>query len=222
MKSVAILPAYNLEKNIRDVVLQTKEYVDTVIVVSDGSTDRTHLEAMGAGAHVPQPTLSRGKGYAIRKGIEYSKQFQPAFIVLMDADGQHRPEDIPAMLDPLISRTADCAVGSRMKGQIRTSRINKFGNIVLATMSFLITKKWFSDTESGFRSFDAEKLFSLKLESVSYEIETELLFKSLDAGFTILEVPIYVPVAIPGITIIDGIKVGLYKIKLGLQLQLKR
>lgn len=222
MEKLAILPAYNLEASIKEVVKKTQEYVDLVIVVSDGSRDETYSKASEAGAICPPHTSNRGKGFAVRKGIELSKTFNPKYIILMDADGQHLPEEIPVLLKPLMEHKADVIVGSRMKGSLKTSNINKIGNLCLKTISFMVTGKWFTDTESGFRAFEADKLYNLKLESISYEIESELLLKSLHNGLRVIEVPITVPKAVPGVTVYDGIKMGIYKIRTGLKLMLAR
>jgi glycosyltransferase involved in cell wall biosynthesis len=222
MQKVAILPAYNLEESIGEIVKRTSKFVDVVIVVSDGSKDKTHLKAEEAGAICPMPTNSRGKGLAVRRGIELSRSFDPAYIILMDSDGQHLPEEIPLLLEPLMNHKANVIVGSRMKGSLKTSKINKIGNFLLKTISFIITRKWFTDTESGFRAFEADKLYNLKLESISYEIESELLLKSLHNGLKVIEVPITAPKAVPGVTVSDGIKMGIYKIRTGLKLMLAR
>jgi len=108
-----------------------------------------------------------------------------------------------------------------MKGELRTSLINKIGNFLLKIISFCVTGRWFTDTESGFRAFSANKLYELELTSDSYEIESELLLKSLYHGFRVLEVPITVPKAVPGVTVSDGIKMGIYKMKLGIKLKLQ-
>ena len=86
MEKLAILPAYNLANSIEDIISRTKKFVDVVILISDGSNDNTHLKAKTAGAKCPPHTNIRGKGFAIRKGIEFSKKFKPKYIVLMDAD----------------------------------------------------------------------------------------------------------------------------------------
>ena len=222
MEKVAILAAYNLENSIGEIVERTKKFVDAVIVVTDGSKDDTNVKAREAGAECPQHTYTRGKGFAVRKGIEFSKQFEPKYIILMDADGQHLPEEIPDLLQPVIDGEADMVVGSRMKGELRTSTINRIGNFFLKLISFTITKHWFTDTESGFRVFKADKLYGLELNAISYEIESELLLKSLHNGLKVVEVPITVPIAVPGVTVQDGIKTGLYKIKTGLKLKFAR
>jgi glycosyltransferase involved in cell wall biosynthesis len=222
MERVAILPAYNLEDSIQDIVARTKKYVDTTIVVTDGSKDNTHKMAEEAGAICPPHTATRGKGFAVRKGIDFSKQFYPKYIILMDTDGQHLPEEIPGLIRSIQQNNADMVVGSRMKGELRTSSINKFGNFCLKLISFFVTRRWFTDTESGFRVINADKLYSLKLESTYYEIESELLIRALQNGFKVIEEPITVPKMVPGVTVFDGLKMGLYKINLGIKYTLSR
>jgi len=220
MRTVAVLPAYNLEKTIGEIVERTKPYVDQVIVVADGSRDQTAETARRAGALAPEPEQVRGKGFAVIKGFKAAKAFDPDIVVLMDSDGQHRPEEIPDMIAPLLNEDIDMVIGSRMLGTLRTSTINKFGNFGLKIISFLVTWKWVTDFESGFRAFRADKLFELKLSALGYEIESELLLKPLHKHFRIREVPITVPFAVPGVTVWDGFKVGWYKIKTGIGLKL--
>lgn len=222
MEKIAILAAYNLENSIEDVVKRTKKFVDEVIVISDGSLDNTHQNALKAGALCPKHSYIRGKGFAVRKGIKFSKKFNPEIIILMDSDGQHLPEEIPLMVAPIQNGLADMVVGSRMKGVLRTSPINKLGNFILKFISYLLTRKWFTDTETGFRAFIAKKLYLLELNSMFYEIESELLLKALHKGLIVTEVPITVPFSVPGVTIMDGIKTGIYKIRLGLKLKISR
>jgi glycosyltransferase involved in cell wall biosynthesis len=219
-KVVAVLPAYNLEDSIAGIVERTLPFVDVVLVVADGSKDDTAAAARSAGAQVPEPEAKRGKGFAMIKGIEASRAFEPDVVIVMDSDGQHLPEEIPGVVAPLEEDDIDMVVGSRMLGTLRTSTINKFGNWGLKIISFLVTFRWLTDTESGFRAFKADKLYALPLKSVGYEIESELLLRSLHAGFRIREVPITVPFAVPGVTVWDGFKIGWYKVKTGLAMKL--
>lgn len=218
MEKLAILPAYNLEDSIAGIVGRTKGFVDLVVVVADGSKDDTWIKAKEAGAVCVPFSGERGKGRALRAGIEFSRQFNPTYVILMDSDGQHLPEEIPGFLQAV--KDADMVVGSRMKGVLKTSTVNKIGNFFLKVISYVMTGKWFSDTESGFRAFKADKLYALRLTSTRYEIESELLLKALKKGYKIVEVPITVPKAVPGVTVLDGIKMGLYKIRVGLLLKL--
>jgi glycosyltransferase involved in cell wall biosynthesis len=219
LKVAAVLPAYNLESSIAAIVQRTKPHVDWVVVAADGSRDGTAAAARAAGAIVPEPEAVRGKGYALIKGIEATRALGADVVVVMDSDGQHLPEEIPIVVAPLLEGRGDMVVGSRMLGTLRTSTINKFGNWGLKLISCAVTGRWLTDTESGFRAFRAERLYTLPLSARGYEIESELLLRSLHAGFKVVEVPIHVPFAVPGVTVWDGFKVGWYKLKVGLGLR---
>lgn len=217
MRVVAVLPAYNLESSIAAIVERTKPFVDEVLVVADGSKDGTGAAAAKAGAVVPEAELVRGKGFAIIKGIRESRKLSPDVVILMDSDGQHLPEEIPILLKPLEEGRADLVSGSRMLGTLRTSRINVIGNWGLRMISFLVTWRWLTDTETGYRAFRAESLYAIPLKSRGYEIESELMLRAMYRGLRIVEVPITVPFAVPGVTVWDGFKVGWYKIRMGLR-----
>ena len=199
---------------------RTLPFVDFVVVTADASKDGTAAAARAAGAIVPEPEMIRGKGYAIVKGIAATRTLGADIVILMDSDGQHLPEEIPVMLAPLLDGRAELVSGSRMLGTLRTSRINKFGNWGLKLLSFVVTWKWLTDTETGYRAFLAEKLYEIELESRGYEIESELMMRALHKRLKIVEVPITVPFAVPGVTVWDGLGVGWYKVKLGVRLKL--
>jgi glycosyltransferase involved in cell wall biosynthesis len=217
LRVVAVLPAYNLERSIASIVDRTRPFVDHVLVVADGSKDRTGEAARAAGAVVPEPEQVRGKGFAIIKGIQESRKLSPDVVILMDSDGQHLPEEIPVLLKPLEEGRADLVSGSRMLGTLRTSRINVIGNWGLRMISFLVTWRWLTDTETGYRAFRAESLYAIPLKSRGYEIESELMLRAMYRKLRIVEVPITVPFAVPGVTVWDGFKVGWYKVRMGLR-----
>lgn len=206
-KIIAILPAYNQEENIAALIAEVKKYVSDVIIVSDGSTDRTAEIVAKSGAIVPEPTLKRGKGNAIRRGIEISKSLSPDKIVLMDADGQNNPEEIPDLIKPLLEEDYDMVIGSRFLGIMKTSNLNKLGNHLLNILHFLLTFKWVTDTESGFRAFRAEKLYTLKPKATHYEIESDILLEAIKKKLKIKEVPITILKKEKGILVLDGFKI---------------
>lgn len=218
-KVIAISPAYNLESSIGHTANKILKYVDELIIITDGSTDKTNEVARKTGAVVLDEKKVRGKGNAVRRGIEYSKRLNPGFLVLIDADGQHRPSEIPILLKSLTEENVDMVVGSRMMGTLRTSMINKVGNFGLKMISFLVTCKWVTDTESGFRAFNT-KLYSLSLKSSFYEIESELFLRACRNKFKICEVPITVPNAVKGTTVKDGLRNGWYKLYHGLRIRI--
>ncbi len=177
--TVALLPAYDLESSIGGIVQRTCHIVDRVIVVADGSHDATAQRAREAGALVPAPEAVRGKGFALRKGIRAALALHPTYVVILDSDGQHLPEEIPKLLQPLIEGRADLVSGSRFLGTLRTSLVNRIGNHVLRILSFLLTWRWLSDTETGYRAFHAEALAQLHLQSNGYEIASEIMLAAL-------------------------------------------
>lgn len=216
-RTVALLPAYQLEGSIAAIVARTRPFVDAVVVVADGSRDATAERARAAGAFVPVPENVRGKGFALRKGIRAALALGPEHVVILDADGQHLPEEIPVLLEPLLDGRADLVSGSRFMGTLRTRFVNKIGNHVLRMLSFALTRRWLSDTETGYRAFRAETLAALPLESNGYEIESEIMMAALLREVRIVEVPIHVPMAVPGATVKDGIRVARFKIRYAFQ-----
>ena len=207
-KIIAILPAYNQEKKIAGIIKQLKKYVSQIIVVSDGSTDKTAEVAALSGVIVPEHIIKRGKGNAVIRGIELSKSLNPDILVLMDSDGQHNPEEIPKLLKPIIKNEADMVLGSRFLGVLKTSKINEIGNHLLNILHFLLTLKWVTDVESGYRSFKATKLYKLDLTAPEYEIESDTLLEAIDKKLKIKEIPISIVKEEKGITLLDGIKIG--------------
>ena len=190
-----VIPAYNEEKTIGNVVSETISTMETVgmpyeiVVVDDGSTDRTRRIATRYKATVLSNGENRGKGYALRKGFQ---QAQGDIIVTVDADGAHKPKEILNLINPLFNGV-DIAAGSRFLGNGRkdsTSRLNRLGNILFNIIIMILTGKLITDSQTGFRAFKKHVLQKINLESTGYEIETELTVKGLKNGFVVREVPI--------------------------------
>lgn len=112
-KISVVLPAYNEEITIGSIVLLTRYYADNVIVVDDGSADRTAEIAKGAGAEVIIHKTNKGKGSALKTGFKAAADMGADIIVTMDSDGQHNPADIPNLLTPIIEEKVDMVIGSR-------------------------------------------------------------------------------------------------------------
>jgi glycosyltransferase involved in cell wall biosynthesis len=107
---IAAIPCFNTQDHIADVVAKTKKYVDEVIVIDDGSTDKTADIAKAAGARVISHDKNRGKGAAMKTAAESA---ECDILVFIDGDGQHDPEEIPKLLEPIIQGNADFVIGSR-------------------------------------------------------------------------------------------------------------
>jgi glycosyltransferase involved in cell wall biosynthesis len=189
-----IIPAYNEEYTIGDIIEETTAILDgmntpyELIVVDDGSTDKTREMALRHKATVLYHDCNRGKGYAVRKALQTA---QGQIIVTIDADGSHRPKEIPDLIRPLHNGT-DIVAGSRFLGYSKefTSKTNKIGNRILNTTIYLLTRRHVTDSQTGFRAFKREFLNHVTLESNGYEIEAEITVKGLKNGFKFKEIPI--------------------------------
>jgi len=189
-----VIPAYNEEKTIGDVIEETIRVMENlglpyeIIVVDDGSTDRTREIASKYKATVLSNGINRGKGYALRKGFRHT---QGDIVVTLDADGSHNPKEIPDLINPLFNGV-DITAGSRFLGQTRdhTSKLHIFGNHLINVLMMIMTRKMITDSQTGLRAFKKDFLKQITLESYGYEIETEITVKSLKNGFKLKEVPV--------------------------------
>ena len=112
-KNIAIIPAYNERIAIGSVVIRTRPFVDTVIVVDDGSHDMTSTIAEHAGAEVIRLSKNHGKAYAVMRGFDRARQLNAGIVIMLDGDGQHHPEEIPHLIAPILKGEADLVIGSR-------------------------------------------------------------------------------------------------------------
>lgn len=188
---VACIPALNEEKTIAQVVLRTKKYVDHVIVCDDGSTDMTSEIAEGLGAIVTKHPANQGKGAALRSAFQEAVKLDPMYIVAIDGDGQHQPEEIPSLITPLEIEEADMVIGSRyLKGD--TSEIPFYRKIGLGVIDRIFKhniNQEVSDSQSGFRAYTRETLNKiLDTKSNGFGVETEQLDIATREGLRVKEV----------------------------------
>jgi len=193
-----VIPAFNEENSLGSIIRQTNEVLQgfgmpyEILVIDDGSTDGTARVAGIHGATLVKNGSNRGKGHALQLGFEKARG---SYVVTMDADGSHRPEEIPKLLYPLLSRNlrASAVIGSRFIGNIEDGSITKLhllGNRFFDFAVRLLTGRGVSDTQSGFRAFRREVIEKMTLHSLGFEIETEMIIRILREKLTSLEVPI--------------------------------
>lgn len=192
-RRIALIPAYNEERFIASVVLKTRRYVDTVMVVDDGSQDATAELAQEAGATVLCHAENQGKGAALNTGFAAVRKQGGGIVVTLDADGQHEPADLLKVIAPIQRGEADIVIGSRylVKGSdVPAARIwgHKFFNF--------LTKQAFgvgvSDSQSGYRAFSIRALELLAFNSRSFSVESEMQFLAHQHGLRVIEVPIVI------------------------------
>ncbi len=186
----ALIPAFNEAEHIAAVVTGALRRVHEVIVIDDGSNDGTGPAAQSAGAACIRGETRRGKGAALRKGIEAIRARDFSHVLLMDGDGQHDPDDIPLLVDAARRTGADLVIGTRSFERGRMPLPRYFSNTVGSRVASLIAGVNLSDSQSGFRLIRAGKLRELRLRSNKYEIEMEMIIKAAAAGYRLEQVPV--------------------------------
>jgi glycosyltransferase involved in cell wall biosynthesis len=176
-RPAALVPAYQAESTIAAVVRGIRDSVARVLVVDDGSSDRTAAEAESAGAEVLRRAANGGKGAAVRSGLERLLATDATHVAFVDADGQHDPADLPRLLDAA-RNGARFVIGSRMAEPDAIPayryRTNEIGSRILTRMTGLEVE----DAQSGYRVVSSDVLRKLALNARGYIIETEILLKA--------------------------------------------
>ncbi|MEO8196587.1 MAG: glycosyltransferase family 2 protein [Thermoanaerobaculia bacterium] len=179
---VAVIPAFDCGATIGEVVAGAKAFLADVVVVSDGSQDDTAAKALAAGARVEVLPENRGKGYALRRGIDLALERQPAALLLLDGDGQHDPEDIPALLAAWEGGKVDLVVGARLQDSRRIPPARFWTNYIGTRILTWMSELELEDSQSGYRLLSSPLARRLRLRSNGYAIETEMLIKAGKAG----------------------------------------
>lgn len=188
-KIVVAMPAYNEEQYIGSLVLKVKKYATEVIVVDDGSTDDTSEIAQLAGATVVRQPSRKGKGTAIQKILNELKDKAPDVLVLLDADFQHDPDEIPSLVKPILEGF-DLVIGSRKAQADKTPRYRRFGQKVFLNLTKFLSKEKLTDSESGFRAISRKAISEMNLRENGFAVETEMIAEANDKGLRVTEVSI--------------------------------
>lgn len=190
--TIAVIAAYNEDRFIGSVVLKSRRHVDRVIVVDDGSTDDTARIAEAAGADVIRHTHNHGKARAINTGLERARELDAAVVILIDADGQHNPAEIPALIAPVQDQKADIVVGSRFLGvRSRIPRWRIVGQHALTLATNMASGVPLTDSQSGFRALSRKALHALAFRpNGGFSIESEMQFLVQKHRLAIEEVPV--------------------------------
>jgi len=190
MKITVGIPAYNEEKNIAKIIVKLKKTVDQIIVCDDGSTDSTSEIAESLGATVVKHAKNSGYGMAIRSIFLKSREINADILVTLDADGQHKIEDINKIIKPVVDGEADISIGSRfLKEDNNTPGYRKLGVKIITKVTNSSLSEKITDAQSGFRAYNNKVLQSLTPADSGMGISTEILIKSSNLGLKIVEVP---------------------------------
>ena len=193
MKIVAVIPAFNEARVVRQVIDDVKVRVNEVVVVDDGSTDDTFEIAKASGAIVLRHIINRGQGAALQTGIKFALKLGADIIVTFDADGQHQSSQINQIIEPLMLAKVDVVLGSRFLDS--NSDIPGLRRLVLR-LATLFTKAYtglsVSDTHNGFRAFSrqAAGLIEINQDGMAHASEIIEQIKKHNLSFT--EVPVQI------------------------------
>jgi len=185
-----LLPAYNEAKTIGQIVREASEFVNDILVIDDGSVDKTAQIAEEASGKVIKHSTNLGKGMALRTGFDYVSQKGYDLIATMDSDGQHQPSDLPRFIDYFKNNKPDIIIGARIHDRIKMPRHRRFNNWLVSSVGSALCGQEVKDFQSGFRLIRTEVLRSVELHTERYETESELLIKAGRIGFKIQSIPI--------------------------------
>ncbi|MBN2600033.1 MAG: glycosyltransferase family 2 protein [Candidatus Thermoplasmatota archaeon] len=187
-RSLAIIPCYNEEATVGCVVEKTKPYVDAVVVVDDGSTDQTAEIATNAGAVVLCHESNKGKGAALKTGFQFAVKNKFDFVVTIDGDGQHNPDEIPAVLEKVMTNDYDISIGFRVGHNTEMPTWRRVGKRVLDYTTSLGTGGFVTDSQCGFRAFNKRAVATItpKLRGSAFSIESEQLIRAYESGFKVV------------------------------------
>ena len=190
MKITIGIPAYNEEKNIAKIIVQLKKMADQIIVCDDGSTDSTSTIAKSLGAIVINHPKNLGYGSAIKSIFLRAREINADMLVTIDADGQHKIEDVQSIIKPIVDGHADISIGSRfLKEGDGVPNYRKLGIKVITKVTNSSLSDKITDAQSGFRAYNKKVLQSLTPSDSGMGISTEILIKSSNLGLKIAEVP---------------------------------
>jgi len=200
-QTAAVIPAYQDEKHIGDIARRTRERLDHVLVIDDGSTDKTAQRAREAGAEVIVHDQNQGKGEAIKTGLSHwlgaanpsgsGQDRQITWVVLLDSDGQHLPEEIDRFLLAAASVTQPTFfIGNRMGDVARMPFVRRVVNRYMSSEISRVCGQKIPDTQCGYRMLDRQLIPDMLGGAHRYEYETEALIIASRKGYRIESVPI--------------------------------
>ncbi|MDB6037217.1 MAG: hypothetical protein JWM99_1058 [Verrucomicrobiales bacterium] len=185
-----VIPCFNEEADIAGLVRGARRFVETVVVVDDGSTDSTASFAAEAGAIVIRHSERNGKGAALMRGFLVARERGLAHVLCMDGDGQHAVADIPAFFECCERTNAGLIIGNRFEGKGPMPSVRRVVNLLMSKALSWVAGEELPDTQCGFRLLRLSLLSAVETRSKHFEFESELLIEIIKAGGRVAFVPI--------------------------------
>lgn len=206
MENFVVIPAYNEEKYIQQVIRRTKKYTPNVIIVDDGSQDNTSTIAENEGTIILRHATNLGKGAALKTGCDYACQKGAQNIIVIDADSQHNPERIPEFLENL--KENEIVFGYReLSGNMPF--VLRAGNWFINKITSFLYGLKLKDTQCGYRAFTANAYKKIRWNALDYCMESEMIAKAGKHNLKYRQVPIQTIYSdkYKGTTVVDGVKI---------------
>jgi glycosyltransferase involved in cell wall biosynthesis len=191
-KILVCIPAFNEAETIAEIIRKSKKYADDIIVYDDGSTDDTYEAAKSAGAIVIRNPENKGYGVAIRSLFQAAKEKDADIMVTLDSDGQHNPDQIPELAEPL-KHGFDIIIGSRFLNKSDKQKVPKYRSLGIKTITKLTQAASYNgitDSQSGFRAYNKNALSKINLFEDGMAVSTEILLRAKEKKLLVTEVPI--------------------------------
>lgn len=206
MKDFVIIPAYNEGAKISAVIKEVKKHAHRIIVVDDGSQDDTAAQATKEKVIVLKHKVNLGKGAALRIGCDYALELGAERLVVIDADGQHKPEQIPQFMNAL--QNHEITFGYRKRSTTMPLML-RFGNNFINNTIELLMGITVHDSQCGYRSFTAAAYRKVRWKATDYYMETEMIIKAAKHRLKYFQIPIETIYAdkYKGTTVLDGVKI---------------
>jgi glycosyltransferase involved in cell wall biosynthesis len=187
------IPAFNEARNIVEVINKSEKYADGVIVYDDGSTDDTYELARKAGATVIKSHKNTGYGTAIRALFQAAREQNADIMITLDSDGQHNPDHIPRLIEPIRTQNFDIVIGSRFLSKDDKEKVPRYRSLGIKTITKLTQSASYSgltDSQSGFRAYNKNALTKINLFEDGMAVSTEILLRAREKNLSATEVPI--------------------------------
>ncbi len=189
--TIVVIPSYNESRTIGDIVRDIVNMDLTVLVIDDGSSDHTERVALDNGAMVKRHKENFGKGFSVREGVNYVlEKTDFEWMIIMDGDGQHHTEDIPALMDATREGGADIVIGNRMRETKAMPPLRYWTNRFMSRVVSGMCGQRIPDTQCGYRLIRVSALKNMNLTSNKYDIESEMLMQAAEDNMKIASVPI--------------------------------
>ena len=193
LRCVVIMPTYNNDGTIAEVISDVKEFANDIIVVNDGSTDNTqNILSSIDGIKVIDYPDNKGKGYALKLGLKKAYEWGYRYAITIDSDGQHYADDIPTFIEKIEEKPDSLLIGARNLTADNMPSKNTFANKFSNFWYKVETGQELSDTQSGFRLYPLDKLQKIHFITSRYEFEVEIIVRAAWRGVNVENIPIKV------------------------------